>query len=153
MSYQSVQIDYIRKKMESTIEYSPCKISMWAIRILFLKRKENRSYQTEERPKVVHAEALGLKEKDCQQGKYREGDNLLNNLQLEKRKWTATTHKAYTVGGNRQAVLKESHAPAQQDDDNQWEGVLAAIHISEFEVAIPRESHKDIRQHQHTYCY
>lgn len=150
MSYQSVQIDYIKKNGEHP-RYSPYKI-IYAFQILFLKREEDRSYQTEERPQIVHTEALCLKEKDCQQGKYREGDNLLDNLQLEESEGATIVYKAEAVCGHHSAILKQRNKPTDKDDGKDGQCRKLRTELLCLQVAIPRKGHKCITHQQQENC-
>ena len=73
-------------------------------------------------------------------GKDREdqqSDNLLNGLELRSGKFV----RADAVGGHLETILKESDAPAGEDD---LPKPLAAI----LEVAVPREGHEDVGDRQ-----
>jgi len=66
-------------------------------------------------------------------GEDREGDDFLDDLELDGRETRGTD----AVGGHLQAVLKEGDAPADEDDLPQR--VLAV-----FQVAIPGNGHEDV---------
>src|ERR1700722_7363990 len=67
-------------------------------------------------------------------------DDFLDRLQLRR----TVDGVADAVAGNLQAVLEERDAPAYENDDPQRT-------IGEFQVAVPREGHKDVRSDQQGY--
>ncbi len=126
---------------------SPFRV-IFALQSLFLKCKEYCSDQTEEGPEVVHTETLGLKKEDSQQCKYGEGDNLLNNLQLEEGEGAAIIDKAEAVGGHHSAILKQSDEPADKDNGKDGQCRELRTELLCLQVAIPRKGHKCITNQQ-----
>ena len=50
-------------------------------------------------------------------GKYHQSDNLLNNLQLEERKWATIATETKMVSRNHKAILHQRKTPGNEDND------------------------------------
>jgi hypothetical protein len=82
---------------------------------------------------VIPAQRLA-KIKNGKTRKNYKSDNFLNGFKLCRRKITMT----YPVGGHLEAIFKKSYTPADQNNQEEGDGLV-------FEMAIPREGHEDIR--------
>ena len=104
--------------------------------ILRPERERHRREQARERRRVVPPEFF-VQIKNRKNHEDRERDNFLDDLQLRG----GIDRVAPAVRGNHQDVFKKRDAPARKDDERQR---LAL----EFQMAIPRERHEDIRDGQ-----
>ena len=74
---------------------------------------------------------------------YREGNRLLDNLQLHQVEWPAVDAAADIVCGNHEAVFQKSKSPGCENDENQGP-VGADVHLLKLEVAVPGEGHENV---------
>ena len=91
-----------------------------------------------------------FEKKGDNQGKYRKGNYFLDYLQLHQVEGTAVVDETYAVGGNLGAIFKESQSPTEENDRNQRPSVRN-LHLLQFQVPIPCESHEHIRCEQQEY--
>src|ERR1017187_7160155 len=100
------------------------------------ERKPDRREDADERRDVIpRRPRLEIKEREHHE--HRQRDDLLDDLQLVRR----VTAAAPAVGRHLQDVFKKRDAPARQDDEQQRRAF-------EFQMAIPRERHENVREGQ-----
>ena len=116
--------------------------------MLFQEDEEHREDQAEEGGEVVPLEGLALEEEVDDDREDGQGDGFLDDLQLHEVEGTAVAGEADAVGRDGEAVFEEGDAPGEQDDQDQ-RPAGRDFHLLEFEVAVPRECHEDIRADQH----
>ena len=73
-------------------------------------------------------------------------DDLLNDFELHQAERASVALKAYAVSRNLQAVLKESDAPGEEDDEDKGCGIGKETGLLQFEMTVPSERHEDIRR-------
>jgi hypothetical protein len=101
-----------------------------------MEHEECSSHQAAERRKVVPMQLIAKIER-TEHPKHRQSNDLLNHLQLVRRKRL----RPHPVGRNLQAILKKSDAPTHQDD-------LPKRNLFVLQVSVPGKGHKDIRTNQ-----
>ena len=72
---------------------------------------------------------------------HREGDDLLQDLELHKVERSAVAHEAQAVSRNLQAVLEERYAPTDEDYRYKRQ-VLKPLHLRHLQVPVPSEGHE-----------
>ena len=118
---------------------------------LLQKNEENRQNQTSEGGEVVPLEGFALEKEHHDDRENGQRDDLLDDLQLEQRVRAAVAREADPVGRNGEAILEESDAPGEENDGDQ-RPARGDLHLLEFEVAVPGESHEDVGADQHHDC-
>ena len=78
--------------------------------------------------------------------KNHKGDHLLNDFELHQCERTSVALKTHPVGGHLQAVLEESDAPREENDEDKRRGIGEETDVLQFQVAVPRQRHEDIRR-------
>ena len=69
---------------------------------------------------VVPVQVLVLEKDGHQDGEHSERDNLLNDLELHETEGTSVFGIANAVGRYHEHILKQSDAPREENDSNQW---------------------------------
>ena len=92
---------------------------------------------------MVPLECLGAEHGDGHGGEHREGNGLLDNLQLHQAVGTAVDTAPDVVGGNHEEVLDEGDAPRGENDKNQ-RPVGADMHFLQLQVAVPGKGHEEV---------
>ena len=92
-------------------------------------------------PAERHAESDGGEDDEDH-----EGDHLLNDFELHQRERSSVALKTHSVGGHLQAVLEESDAPREENHEDKRRGVGEETDVLQFQVAVPRQGHEDIRR-------
>ena len=77
-------------------------------------------------------------------GEYQQSDDLLNDLQLEEGEGSTISLETIVVGRNHKTVLHKCQSPRDEDDDIEGCVAVQDVHILQFQVSIPRQSHKDV---------
>ena len=77
-----------------------------------------------------------------------QGDDFLDHFELHQVEGTAVPLEADAVRRDGEAILEKGDAPREQDDEDEGP-VRGNLHFLEFEMAIPRERHEDVREHEH----
>src|ERR1019366_1711574 len=104
-----------------------------------LERKgEERGYAKKGECHEIFPRKFLLQKEDGESNEDGDGDDLLNDLELESREMDI----AEAIGRHRQAVFEQRDSPRDQDRLPEWP--VVAI----FQVAVPSEGHKDVRQCQ-----
>ena len=103
-------------------------------------------HQTGEGGEVVPGQMLlkgddGEEREDCQ------GDDLLNDLELNEREGTAVALEADSVGGHHEAVFKKRDRPGKEHDGVE-RPVADEFGALELEMGVPGERHEDVRDEQ-----
>src|SRR5580700_9911050 len=98
-----------------------------------MEHKESPRDQAAERSKVIPMQLIA-EVKRREDAKDRQGDDLLNHLQLVRRKRL----RADPVSWHLQAVFEESNAPTDKNH-------LPQRHLAKLQVPVPRKSHKNVR--------
>lgn len=100
-------------------------------------------YQTGEGGEVVPGQML-LKGDDGEEREDRQGDDLLNDLELNEREGTAVALEADSVGGYHEAVFKKRDRPGKEHDGVE-RPVADEFGALELEMGVPSERHEDVR--------
>ena len=117
---------------------------------LFQEGEEDGEDDAEEGDDVVPVDGLSLEDEGDDDGEDGQGDDLLDDLELDEVEGTAVLGITYAVGRDREAVLEEGDAPGEQDD--QYERPARGdFHFAEFQMPVPGERHEDVRADKHQY--
>lgn len=116
--------------------------------LLLKENEENCKDQAYEGGDMVPMKGLALEHEHDYHGKHRKGYHFLDNLQLKQVERPAIGLKANAVCRYCETILKESNAPGEQYYQNKGP-TGRYLHFTEFEMAIPRECHEDVRKYQH----
>ena len=109
------------------------------------KHKINGCHEAEEGSDVVPVEGFALETKGHDDGEYYQGDDFLQNLQLNQGEGAAVVQKADAIGGHLTHVFKQGDAPREEDDG--YEGPVATdTRFLQLQVAVPGKGHKDVGQ-------
>ena len=108
---------------------------------LFSENEVHGQNQAGEPGEVVPTEGVGAHEEEREEGEDREGDDLLQDLELPDRKRAAELGGAEAVGRHLEAILEEGDAPTQQHDDGQPEAFEPRL---ESDMPVPRQRHEGI---------
>ena len=81
----------------------------------FHKDKIDSPHQAERCRSVVPVQLFVLKDEVGNDGKYHQGDALLDHLQLHQVEWSTVIHKADTVGRHLTAVLEKGNHPRESN--------------------------------------
>ena len=99
---------------------------------------------------MIPVEGFALETKGHDDGEYYQGDDFLQNLQLNQGEGAAVVQESYAVGGYLTHIFKQGDAPREKDNDN--EGPVATdARILQLQVAVPSEGHEDIGQDEEEY--
>ena len=115
---------------------------------LFQEYEEHREDQAGESRQVVPLEGLALEEEVDDDREDGQRDGFLDDLELHQIERAAVARETDAVGGDGEAVLEEGDAPGEQDDQDQ-RPAGRDLHFLQFEMAVPRERHEDVRADQH----
>ena len=107
------------------------------------KHKINGCHEAEEGSDVVPVEGFALETKGHDDGEYYQGDNFLQNLELDKGEGTAIVQESDAVGGHLTHIFKQGDAPREENDDQQGP-VFADAGGLEPQVTVPSEGHEDV---------
>lgn len=99
---------------------------------------------------MIPLQMLTLKQHTCNQRKDRKTDDLLYDLELDKREGTSVTGKANTIGRHLQAILEESNTPTECYDCDK-RPIAGGTGLIKFEMPIPRQGHEYIATYQEQY--
>ena len=92
---------------------------------------------------MVPVEGLSLEQEVGDDGKYRQRNDFLNDLELDERERTAVLREAHPVGGHHKRVFKEGDSPGKEDDADE-RPVVRNLHLLQFQVAVPGQRHEDV---------
>ena len=110
---------------------------------LLQKSEENGQNQQAESHKVIPVEGLSLEQEVGDDGKYRQRNDFLNDLELDERERTAVLREAHPVGGHHKRVFEEGDSPGKEDDADE-RPVVRNLHLLQFQVAVPGQRHEDV---------
>ena len=114
----------------------------------FHKGEEDGKDDEAEGYEVVPADGLAFEDGGHDDGEDHQRDALLYDFELHEGEGTTGDLRANAVGGNHEGVLKEGHAPREDNDGNE-RPVFDDIHLLEFEIAVPCKGHEDIGADKH----
>lgn len=100
---------------------------------------------------MIPMQRLALEKERDNHSKDNQGHNLLNDFKLHKAERATVTVEAETVGRNLGAIFKESQSPREEDDQNE-RPARRDFHLLKFQMAVPRECHKYVGEHQQEDC-
>ena len=118
--------------------------------MLFQEGEEDGEDEAGESDEVVPVDGLSLEDEEDDDREDRQGDDLLDDLQLDEVERSAVLGVTDAVGGDRQAVLEESYAPREQDDQDE-RPARRYLHFTQFQMPVPCECHEDVRADEHEY--
>ena len=82
----------------------------WGI-MSFQEHKKHSQHHADKGGQMVPVQRLVLEDEGHDDGEDRQGNDLLDDFQLEQVKGSAVTDEANAVGGNHETVFKQGHAP------------------------------------------
>ena len=99
---------------------------------------------------MVPVQRLALKEYNGKNGKDNQRNNLLYNLQLHEAERAAVLAETQPVGRYLTAILKQCYSPTEQYHTIE-RPVADDLHLLQFQMAIPSQSHKNIGYDKQSY--
>ena len=118
---------------------------------LFQEGEEDGEDEAGESDEVVPVDGLPFEDEEDDNREDREGNDLLDDLELDEIERTAVLGVADAVGGYGQAVLEERYSPGKQDDQDERPSG-GDLHFTQFEMPVPCERHENVRADEHEYC-
>ena len=109
------------------------------------KHKINSGNEAEEGSDVVPVEGFALETKGHDDGEYYQGDDFLQNFELNQGEGAAVVQKADAIGGHLTHIFKQSDAPREEDDGNEGPMATDACFL-QLQVAVPGKGHEDVGQ-------
>ena len=100
---------------------------------------------------MVPVKGLALETEGDDDGEDRQGNDLLNDLELHKVEGTSVDGRTDAVCGDLKAVFKKGNAPGKENDEDERPAVRD-VHFLELEVAVPGEGHADVGTDQKQYA-
>lgn len=82
---------------------------------LFNENEPDRSHQASKGGVMIPVESLALEEQDRESGKNGQGDDLLDNFELNEAESTAVVRESHSVGRNHKAVFNQGNSPGNQN--------------------------------------
>ena len=95
-------------------------------------------------------DGLSFEDKKDDDGENRQGDDLLDDLELDEVERPAVLGIADAVGGDGEAILEECDSPREQDDQDE-RPARRYLHFTQFQMPVPCECHEDVRADEHEY--
>ena len=93
---------------------------------------------------MVPVDGFALEDEGDDEGEDRQGDDLLDDLELHQGEGAAVDGGAHPVGRNHEDILEKSQAPGGEDNQDQ-RPVTADIHLRKLELSVPGERHENVR--------
>ena len=90
---------------------------------------------------MIPVEGLALETKGHDDGEYYQGDDFLQNLQLNQGEGAAVVQKADAIGGHLTHIFKQGDAPRKKDDRYQGP-ILAHARLLQLEMPVPGKGHE-----------
>ena len=118
------------------------------VRPLLAEDEVDGQNQAEEAGQVVPAQGVRAHEDQGEDREDREGDSLLDDLQLPDREGTSELGRADTVGRNLKTVLEQGNAPAEEHDGHQTEAFEFGF---ECDVSVPGQRHEGVGDDEQHY--
>jgi hypothetical protein len=106
-----------------------------------LSNKIHRQHQKGKTHKVIPLEFLIFEQYQGENGEHHQGNDLLNDLQLQQCKGAAIFLVPNLVGGYHEAILKKGNEPAGQDESRQTR-FLEKFQVLKFQVPVPCHRHE-----------
>ena len=97
---------------------------------------------------MIPVDGLSLEDEQDDDAEDGQGDNFLNDFELQEVERAAVVLEADAVGRDCEAVFKKGDTPREKDDADQRPSGRD-FHLGEFQVSIPGERHEDIRENKH----
>lgn len=120
---------------------------------LLEKHEPDGSDKTEKSCEMVPMELFALEHHTCNSRKDSKGNHLLDYLKLNEGEGSAIADETNLVGRYLKRILKESNCP-RKDDYSDERPAVADVHLLQFQVAVPCESHEYVtadKQHHSIY--
>jgi hypothetical protein len=115
--------------------------------MLLFKYKIHRQYKEYAAHRMVPPESFVFEKQHRKNDENHQRDHFLDHLELHQRKRAAVAFKTNPVRGNLEAIFKQCQSPADQNNRDE-PGIFEPFKFFEFEMAIPRQSHENIREQQ-----
>ena len=97
---------------------------------------------------MVPLKRLTLEHEQDDRGEDRQGDDLLDHLELQQVERSPVAGETDAVGRDGQAVLEKSDPPGEKDDQDQRPSGRD-LHLLQLEMAVPGERHENVRTNEH----
>ena len=111
--------------------------------MLLQEREEDCADDQHEGHDVVPLECFSAEHGDSHGGEHRDGNGLLDDLQLHEAEGPAVDAAPDVVGGNHEEVFDEGDTPAGENHEDQ-RPVGADVHLLQLEVAVPGKGHEEV---------
>lgn len=115
--------------------------------ILLHKYEINGKYKEYKCHEVVPMQCLTLEKYRGEDGEDDERDDLLDDLQLHEREWSAVARESDAVGRNLTGIFGQGNEPREQDDAEE-RPVGDDLHFLKFQMPVPCEGHEDVGYHE-----
>ena len=92
---------------------------------------------------MVPLQGLSLEQEHGDDGKDRQGDDFLDDLELHEVERASVLDETDPVGGYLGAILEKRDTPGEEDDAEQ-RPALGDFHFLQFEVAVPGQGHESV---------
>ena len=100
---------------------------------------------------MVDPKSFTFEKYNCENCKNRECDNFLQNFQLPEIKRSAVFFETDPICRNLKTIFEKRNSPTDKDNRSQTQ-IVKPIHLFEFEMSVPRKSHKCVGNHQQNDC-
>ncbi len=90
---------------------------------------------------MIPAQGFRFEEYQCENHKNTDGDDFLDDLELEHVEGPSGSVASYFIGRHHQRVLQQGNAPADEDGGDQ-------ANVLEFEMPVPGNGHKGVGRNQ-----
>ena len=114
---------------------------------LFEYKKYGQNH-TDKGGQVIPRQASRLEDDGRENDEDRQGDDLLDDFELQERVGTAGRLCAQPVGRHLYGVLQQGDAPADQYDDQVGFAVEVPV-LEPFQMAVPCQNHENVRHNEH----
>ena len=114
----------------------------------FLENEEYGKHQEHEPDRVVQAKRLILEQHDGKDGKNDESDRFLEDFELPQVQRSSVLDVADAIGRDLETILEQGDSPTDQNDGREAESGEPVRFFLEFQMAVPRECHEDVRENQ-----
>lgn len=118
---------------------------------LFKEAKKYCQHEAEKCRYVVPLYWLALEDDSDYDSEHRQAYDFLDNFELHQAERSAIDIGPYSVGRDLQAILEESDAPREQNDQYHRPSVRN-VHLLKLQMSIPRESHTYVRPYKQKNC-
>lgn len=90
---------------------------------------------------MIPAQGFRFKKYQCKDHKNTDGNDFLDDLELEHIEWAAGSVASYFIGRYHQRIFQQGNAPADEDGGEK-------ANMLELEMAIPGNRHKGVGRNQ-----